>query len=119
MRKTLLPPPIPFGASVRATSACWKSRSLLQVQLFSPYRLSSTHPACGCQKGTPLAIDTPRLAALRYFAGIASQPTSLCIRGRLLVVDPLQAIENPLQKRSTNGDSGTCSTCAYSQRKQR
>ncbi|SAL73066.1 hypothetical protein AWB69_08912 [Caballeronia udeis] len=25
----------------------------------SPYRLPGTHPAYGCQKGTPLAIDTP------------------------------------------------------------
>ena len=30
-----------------------------------PYRLSGTDPACGCQKGMPLAIDTPHLAVLR------------------------------------------------------
>lgn len=43
---------------VIATSACCISRSLSRLQIFSPYRLSGTIPACGCQKGTPLAIDT-------------------------------------------------------------
>ena len=33
--------------------------------MLSPYRLSGTYPAYGCQEGTPLAIDTPRHAALR------------------------------------------------------
>jgi hypothetical protein len=37
----------------------------------SPYRLSSTYPACGCQKGTPLAIDTLHLAVLRYIVRVA------------------------------------------------
>ena len=55
-----------FGSSVIATCACSELRSLSQIQMFSPYRLSGTHPACGCQKGTPLAIDTPHLAVLRY-----------------------------------------------------
>ena len=60
-----------FGASVVATSACFSSRSLSQIQMFSPYRLSGTSPARGCQKGTPLAIDTPHLAVLRYVVGAA------------------------------------------------
>src|ERR1700675_3605876 len=37
----------------------------------SPYRLSRTHPARGCQKGTPLAIDTPHLTMLRYIVRAA------------------------------------------------
>jgi hypothetical protein len=39
--------------------------------MFSPYRLSGTSPARGCQKGTPLTIDTPHLAVLRYVVGTA------------------------------------------------
>ena len=56
-----------FGPSVTATSACFGSRSLSQIHMCSPYQLSSTYPAYGCQKGTPLAIDTPHLvgASLR------------------------------------------------------
>jgi hypothetical protein len=42
--KTLLPPPIPFGSSASTTSACSQLRSLTQIQMPSPYRLSSTHP---------------------------------------------------------------------------
>ena len=34
--------------------------------MFSPCQLSSTYPAHGCQKGTPLAIDTPHLSVYRY-----------------------------------------------------
>ena len=60
-----------FGSSVIATCACSELRSLSQIQMFSPYRLSGTHPACGCQKGTPLAIDTPHLAMLRYIVRVA------------------------------------------------
>jgi len=63
-----------FGASIKVTSACCKLRSLLQVQLFSPYRLSSTYPACGYQMCTPLAIDTPLLAMLRYVVEAALDP---------------------------------------------
>ena len=37
----------------------------------SPYQLSSTHPVCGYQKGTPLAIGTPHLAVLRYIVRVA------------------------------------------------
>jgi len=66
-----LPSPVPFGSSVKAISACWSLRSLAQIQLISPCRLSSTHPAYGYQKGTPLAIDTPRLAASRCVVGVA------------------------------------------------
>ena len=55
-----------FGPSVTATSACFGSRSLSQIHMCSPYQLSSTYPAYGCQKGTPLAIDTLYLAVLRY-----------------------------------------------------
>ncbi len=42
----------------------------------SPYRLSSTDPACGCQKGRSLAIGTPHLAVLRYIvrAALYSDP---------------------------------------------
>ena len=42
---TFLPPPTPFGSSVSATFACLQLRSLPQIQISSPYRLSSTHPA--------------------------------------------------------------------------
>ena len=42
-----------------------------QIQMFSPYRLSSTHPTVGCQKGMPLAINTPQLALLRYIVRVA------------------------------------------------
>jgi magnesium-transporting ATPase (P-type) len=45
--------------------------SLTQLQIISPYRLSSTYPACGCQKGMPLAIDTPHLAVYRYIFRVA------------------------------------------------
>ena len=69
--KTLFPPPYRFGPSVLATSACFQSRSLSQIQMFSPYRLSSTFQAYGCQKGTPLAIDTPCLTAHRYIVRVA------------------------------------------------
>jgi hypothetical protein len=34
-------------------------------------QLSSTHPVCGYQKGTPLAIGTPHLAVLRYIVRTA------------------------------------------------
>ena len=69
--KTLFPPPLPFGSSVKATSACYRLRSLPQIHMCSPYRLSSTHPACGCQKGTPLTICAPHLAMLRYIVRVA------------------------------------------------
>jgi len=55
-----------FGSSVIATSACSELRSLSGIQIFSAYQLFSTHPACGCQRGTPLAIDTPHLVVLLY-----------------------------------------------------
>src|SRR5579862_1740097 len=61
-----------FWSSVLATSACHHSRSLMQIQMSSPYQLSSTHPVCGYQKGTPLAIGTPNLAVLRFIVGAAS-----------------------------------------------
>ena len=54
-----------------ATFACHYSRSLSQVQVISPYRLASTHPACGCQEGLLLAFDTPRPSALRYIVRVA------------------------------------------------
>ena len=45
---------------------------LSQIQIFfSPYRLSSTHPTVGCQKGMPLAINTPQFALLRYIVRVA------------------------------------------------
>ena len=40
-------------------------------EMSSPYQLSSTHPVCGYQKGTPLAIRTPHLAALRFIVRAA------------------------------------------------
>jgi hypothetical protein len=40
-------------------------------EMSSPYQLSSTHPVCGYQKGTPLAICTPHLAALRFIVRAA------------------------------------------------
>ena len=43
--QTFLPPPIPFGSSVSTTYAWLQLRSLLQIQIPSPYQLSSTHPA--------------------------------------------------------------------------
>ena len=51
--------------------ACYRGRSLSQIHMCSPYRLSSTGPACDCQNGTPLAIDTPHLALLRYIVSVA------------------------------------------------
>ncbi|MCP2091655.1 UNVERIFIED_ORG: hypothetical protein J2Y81_007761 [Paraburkholderia sediminicola] len=65
-RETLFPPPVPFWFERNSHFRSFNLTTLLQIQMFSPYRLSGTHPAYGCQKGTPLAIDTPRLAALRY-----------------------------------------------------
>jgi len=53
----------------REAAACEIERLRRQLELkgmFSPYQPSSTDPACGCQKGTPLAIDTPHLTVLRY-----------------------------------------------------
>ena len=72
-----------FGSSVLAISACFQSRSLSQIQMFSPYRLSSTFPAYGCQKGTPLTIDTPCLAALRYIVRVALNYQSQGLNHRL------------------------------------
>jgi len=46
-------------SSVSTTSACHYSRPLSQVQISSPYQLSSTHRVCGCQEGVPLTICTP------------------------------------------------------------
>ena len=66
IEKTLFPPPVPFWFERDSHFRSFNITTLLQIQMFSPYRLSGTHPAYGCQKGTPLAIDTPRLAALRY-----------------------------------------------------
>ncbi len=55
-----------FGSSVIAISACYSSRSLTQIQMFSPYQLSCTHPAYGCQKGALLTIrPTPSGVSLR------------------------------------------------------
>ena len=63
-----VPHPVPFGSSAMnpATYACSRLRSLSQIQMFSPYRLASTYPACGCQEGLSLALDTPHLSAPRY-----------------------------------------------------
>jgi hypothetical protein len=63
-----IPHPVPFGSSAmnQATYACSRLRSLSQIQMFSPYRLASTYPACGCQEGLSLALDTPHLSAPRY-----------------------------------------------------
>ena len=44
-KRTSLPPPVPFGSSVSASFACSHLRSLSQIQIPSPYQLSSTHPA--------------------------------------------------------------------------
>ena len=66
-----------FGSSVVATSACSTLRSLAQVQISSPYRLSSAHPACGCQKGMLLTIDTPHVAVLRCIVRVALDSDSL------------------------------------------
>jgi hypothetical protein len=49
-----------FGSSVLTTSACSHSRSLPQVQISSPYQLSSACPVCGYQESMPLTIHTPR-----------------------------------------------------------
>lgn len=43
-----------------------------QIQISSPCRLSSTSPACGCQKDAPLAIYIPRLAAPRFIVRVAA-----------------------------------------------
>ncbi len=52
-----------FWSSASTTCACYYSRSLSQVQIPSPFQLSSTHPACGCQEGCPLAILSPEAEA--------------------------------------------------------
>ena len=48
-----------FWSSAETTFACFCSRSLSPIHMCSPYQLSSTYPACGCQEGVPLAIYTP------------------------------------------------------------
>ena len=60
-----LPHPVPFGSSAidQATYACCNSRSLSPIHICSPYRLASTYPACGCQEGLSLTLDTPHLGA--------------------------------------------------------
>ncbi len=58
-RIDVLPASDTVWSSVPTTYACSLSRSLSQVQISSPYQLSSTHPVCGYQEGTPLAICTP------------------------------------------------------------
>src|SRR6202521_5060676 len=62
-----LPHPVPFGSSAidQATYACYSSRSLSPIHICSPYRLASTYPACGCQEGLSLTLDTPHLSVLR------------------------------------------------------
>ncbi len=40
----ILLPPLPFGSSVPTTFTCSTSRSLVQVQIPSPYRLPSAYP---------------------------------------------------------------------------
>jgi len=54
-------PLVPFGASVLTTSACFRLRSLSQIQISSPYQLSSIYPICGYQEGVALTIDIPQL----------------------------------------------------------
>jgi hypothetical protein len=61
----------PFGASVKAISACSESRPLTQIHICLPYRLSRTVPTHGCQKGMHLTIYTLHLAMLRYFVRFA------------------------------------------------
>ena len=70
--QTPLPSSIPFLVQARQPLALGPNDDpLSQIQIFSPYRLSSTHPTVGCQKGMPLAINTPQLALLRYIVRVA------------------------------------------------
>jgi len=64
--ETLFQPPLPFGSSVKATSACSNLRSLSQIQMSSSYRLSSTSPVYGYQKDTFLTMGIPHPTVLRY-----------------------------------------------------
>ena len=69
--KTLLPPPIPFGSSVSATFACLHLRSLSQIQIPSPYRLSSTHPAVWLPGGHASRDLYPAQTVLRFIVRAA------------------------------------------------
>lgn len=53
------PAPSTFWSSAETTFACSHSRSLTPIHMYSPYQLSSTYPACGCQEGMPLTICAP------------------------------------------------------------
>jgi len=57
---SVLPASNTVWSSVTTTYACRSLRSLSLIQISSPYHLSSTHPVCGYQEGTPLAICAPR-----------------------------------------------------------
>ena len=59
---SVLPTSITVWSSVTTTYACRSLRSLSQIQISSPYHLSSTHPICGYPEGMPLAIYAPRFA---------------------------------------------------------
>ena len=63
-----------FWSSASTTCACLYSRSLSQIQIPSPFQLSSTHPVCGYQEGTRLTSCAPHGqsgTALRYIVRAA------------------------------------------------
>ncbi len=71
VNETLFQPPLPFGSSVKAISACSNLRSLSQIQISSSYQLSSTSPVYGHQKDTFLTIGIPHPTVLRYIVRAA------------------------------------------------
>ncbi len=66
VKRHVYPSPLPFWFKRKIHFSLVSLTTFEQVYMCSPYRQSCTHPAYGCQKDTPLAIDTPHLAVPRY-----------------------------------------------------
>ena len=68
------PHPLPFDSSALQQSLLLVVNDGLyhRFKFLLPYRLASTDPACGCQEGFLLTLDTPRGdLVLRYIVRVA------------------------------------------------
>jgi hypothetical protein len=77
MGKALFPSPLPFWSRRISHFRLFYITIFIADSNVSPYRLSSAHPACGCQKGMLLTIDTPHVAVLRCIVRVALDSDSL------------------------------------------
>ena len=62
-RKSFHRLPVPFGSSALTTSACSALRSLTQIQISSPYQLSSAYPVVVTRR-----VRLSRIVPLAYYA---------------------------------------------------